>query len=261
MNSHPKASRSALVSFLGFIVLLAGAIMFSGCQGSEEAYEAEAAPAPADTTAKVDTAAAVAAVTPAEPSESEKLQAQLRREMDDLKAENIALKTKMAAAEKKSKDLMAKVSDLEAAQAASQEQAVRPVPAVPARKSFAEKSTKSQIAQYEKAVTLAKMNKFQASITKMQSLLDGGIGVDFAGHCYYWMGLCYFSLHDYKAAIEQFREVLALQTSSKKDAAHLMLGKTYRKSGHMEEAKAEFKRLIEEYPHSKYAAEARGYTK
>jgi TolA-binding protein len=260
MNSHPNASRSALFFLFGFMVLFVGAIVLSGCGGSDEVYEAEATPAPEDTT-KVDTAYTATDVAPAEPSESEKLQAQLRREMDDLKAENISLKSKLGATEKKSKDLMARVSDLEAAQAASQEQAARAVQALPAKKSFSDKSTRSQIAQYEKAVSLAKMNKYQASIAQLQSLLDGGIGADYAGHCYYWMGLCYFSLRDYKAAIGQFGEVVDLPSSSKKDAAHLMLGKSYRNIGNTSAAQAEFKTLMEEYPRSQYTQEARRYVK
>ena len=253
-----------VLAFLSIAML----ITFAGCQSSGQAYDAEEGAADenagvtADTT-QVDTTAVAAvdstAMQPVPMSEAERLQTQMRKEMEDLKTENIALRQKGAALEKKNRELMVKVSDLEAAQSTSQDQLARTkaAPVAPPRRLVAEKATAAQIAQYEKAVALAKRNKFQDCFVKMQAVLDGGLGADYVGNAHFWIGLCHFSMHDYEAAADQFKEVLNQPVSKKKEAAQYMLWKTRRKEGNFGAAQAEARRLLDEFPNSQYAGEVR----
>jgi TolA-binding protein len=251
-----------VLAFLSIAML----ITFAGCQSSGQSYDGDEGATDqvvADTT-RVDTVAVAAVDTtsmqPATVSETEKLQTQMRKEMEDLKTENIALRQKAAGLEKKNRELMAKVSDLEAAQSASQEQLAKakaaPVAAFP-RRVVSEKATPAQIAQYDKAVALAKRNKFQDCFVKMQAVLDAGLGADYVGNAYYWIGLCHYSMQNYKAAADQFKEVLNQPASQKKEAAQYMLWKTLRKEGNFGAAQAEAKRLLEDFPNSQYSREVR----
>jgi TolA-binding protein len=250
------SSYRILIAFLSIVTMAA----LTGCQSSEEAYDAEEAAvenASADTVRVDSVAVDTTAVQQPQVAETEKVQTQMRKEMEDLKTENITLRQKAAGLEKKNRELLARVSDLEAAQTATQEQMAKAkaAPAPQFKKGVGEKATVKQIAQYDKAVALAKKSKFQDCITKMQELLDAGIGADYIGNAYYWMGLCYFSMHDYKAAADHFKEVLNQPASPKKDAAQYMIWKTMRKAGNAAAAQAEGKRLLEEYPNSQYARE------
>ncbi|MCX6138383.1 MAG: tetratricopeptide repeat protein [Ignavibacteriales bacterium] len=258
------SSYRLVIGFLSIALMTA----LAGCQSSGESYDAEEATNEstdmvADTT-RVDTTAVDATTIQApQVTEAEKMQEQMRKEMEDLKTENIALRQKASAMEKKNRELMAKVSDLEAAQTASQEQMAKAktAPVVRTTKAVGEKATARQIAQYDKAVALAKKNKFQDCIAKMQAVLDAGIGADYVGNAYYWMGLCHFGMTDYKAAADQFREVLNQPASQKKEAAQYMLWKALRKSGNTSAALAEARKLMDEYPKSQYAREVKASMK
>ncbi len=182
------------------------------------------------------------------------VEAQMSREIDGLKTENRTLHAQISTAAEKNKIVLAKLSDLESAHEASRTMPVK-ISAAPT------KATVLHIGQYKKNVELARKNELQACIAGMQSLLDAGIGVDYAGHCYYWIGLCRYSLHEYASSIEQFNKVLLLSASPKKEAAHLMLGKSLKKSGDAASSLAEFKTLIREFPQSQYAGEAKMYLK
>ncbi len=216
-------------------------------------------PMPADTTsmaAKETTAVAPTAPTPEE---------MLQQEMEQLKADNVQLKQQLDSSEQTNKDLMAKISDLEAAQIAAQEQAAKAAekPAsskmTEARATPAGKSSPEEIEAYTSALQMAKERKFKDAIDQLQNLLDSGVKSDYADNCHYWIGLCYYSLKDFKTAIEHFKEVLKFKISEKKDDSQYMLGQCYERMGNKKQAQAEYQKLVQLYPTSEYvkAAQAR----
>ena len=261
----PKLIAGLKQAFAGLSVLMSkiqkgeplNTPMLAGTATGSDASSADAGNATRDN---------VVATSPIAAGGTEGLEAQKRKEVDDLTAENNSLREKINVAEKKNRELMAKLSELETATKALQDQQIR-TKIIPNQeqptlaKRIPEQATPSQIAQYENVVVFAKENDLQTCIERMQTLLDAGIGADYTGNCYYWIGLCRYSMHNYSSAIEQFKEVLRLPVSQKKDAAHLMLGKSYRKSGNLTAAKAEFQTLVEEYPQSQYVREAGAYLK
>jgi TolA-binding protein len=240
-------------SFVVLVVLaLAGVI---GCGGSEASTEnAQAASdttkAMTDTTAaKVDSAAMAAA------AQSEMMQ----KEVDELKTDNIQLQNKLSAEEQANKDLTAKVSDLEAAQAAAQEQAAKAMAAKSKKHMWmkpGEASSSEEVQKYEDAVALANGRKFQEAIDAFQQLLDGGIKSDYADNCHYWMGLSYFGEKNFPSALEQFNHVLEFKVSEKKDDAQFMIARCYDRMGKHDQAQAEYKKLIDLYPNSEYVRDA-----
>jgi TolA-binding protein len=249
----------ALISFAGFI----------GCGGSSETTQTETSTS--DTTAvrsdttmiahdtiAVQAAPETTAVMPAPPTKEEMLQQQI----EEIKTENIQLQQKLDASEQKNKNLTAKVSDFEAAQIAAQEKASKPAAkTTPMTKASAGKSTSEDIQGYKGAVSLAKERKFKEAIDEFQSLLDNGIRSDYADNCHYWIGLCHYSMHEYKTAIQQFQEVLKFKISEKKDDSQFMIAQSYDRMGNHEQAQVEFKKFVELYPNSEYLQKAQAKIK
>ncbi len=159
---------------------------------------------------------------------------------------------------------MAKLSELETATKALQDQQIR-TKIIPNQeqptlaKRIPEQATPSQIAQYGECRCVAKENDLQDLYRKDADTAGCQYWCRLHGNCYYWIGLCRYSMHNYSSAIEQFKGFCVSLSLQKKDAAHLMLGKSYRKSGNLTAAKAEFQTLVEEYPQSQYVREAGAY--
>jgi TolA-binding protein len=257
---------------VGFVALIAFASII-GCGGSSETAQTETNKT--DTTAihsdttviAHDTTAVVAppettAVMQAPPTKEEMLQQQI----EEIKTENIQLQQKLDASEQKNKDLMAKVSDLEAAQITAQEKASKPSAesgskSMPMRKALPGKSTDQNIQHYEGAVSLANERKFKEAINEFQSLLDGGIKSDYADNCHYWIGLSYYGMHEYKTAIRHFQEVQKFKISEKKDDSQFMIAQSYDKMGNHEQAQVEYKKFVELYPNSEYLQRAQAKIK
>ena len=257
---------------VGFVALIAFASLI-GCGGSSETTQTETNQT--DTTAihsdttmiAHDTTAVVAppettAVMQAPPTKEEMLQQQI----EEIKTENIQLQQKFDASEQRNINLMAKVSDLEAAQITAQEKASRP-PAEPEPKAMSMKkalpgrSTYQDMQHYEGEVSLAKERKFKEAINEFQSLLDGGIRSDYADNCHYWIGLCYYGMHEYKTAIQHFQEVQKFKISEKKDDSQFMIAQSYEKMGNHEQAQVEYKKFVELYPNSEYLQRAQAKIK
>src|SRR5208283_3203084 len=129
------------------------------------------------------------------------------------------------------------------------------------KKAPAGKSTREDIQQYEGAVALSKERKFKEAIDEFQSLLDGGIKSDYADNCHYWIGLCHYSMHEYKMAIQQFQEVLKFRISKKRDDSQFMIAQTYDRMGNHQQAQVEFKKFVELYPNSEYLQRAQAKIK
>ena len=237
---------------VGFVALIAFAGLI-GCGGSSETTQTEASKT--DTTAVRSDTTMIAHDTTAvqappkrqrwcqaPPTKEEMLQQQI----EEIKTENIQLQQKLDASEQKNKDLMAKVSDFEAAQIAAQEKASKPrqqTKPMSMRKPPAGKSTSEDIQHYEGAVSLAKERKFKEAIDEFQSLLDGGIKSDYADNCHYWIGLCHYGMHEYKTAIQHFQEVLKFKISEKKDDSQFMIAQSYDQMGNHEQAQVEYQKI------------------
>ena len=185
---------------------------------------------------------------------------QLQSDLDAIKADNEKLKEENSSLQQSNKELTTKISDLEAANAAlsrsSKKNDAAPVKAVN-RPAPAGRSTSEEVKAYEAAVDLAKARKFREAMSEMQTLLNTGIKEDYADNCHYWLGECSFQLKDYAAAIPHFQVVLGYKFSEKKDDAQLMIAQSYERLGDKAKAKAEYQKLVEQYPTSEYVKRAK----
>ena len=259
---------------VGFMVLIAF-VGLIGCGGSSDATKTEGTPT--DTTAvHPDTTMMAAhdttAVAPAPPESTATAQAPptkeevLQQQIEEIKTENVQLQQKLEASDQKNKDLMAKVSDLEAAQIAAQEKASKPSAPSSSSRQMSMKispgaSSSDMIQHYEGSVALAKERKFKEAITEFQSLLEAGIKSDYADNCHYWIGLCYYGMHEYKTAIGHFQDVLKFRVSEKKDDSQFMIAQSYERMGNSQQAQAEYRKFVEMYPNSEYLKRAQAKLK
>lgn len=234
MNLRISAVLSVLVPF-------AAALLAAGCTAAGDLTEEEQAVPAKDTVA----------VSQPGPSRDE-----LQQELDALKTENIQLKAQLTEAEKTKRELLSKASDLEASIAA-REQALRAEPKAPAKRSYEGVTSPEALRTYEAAVALVKQDKFQEAIPKFEELLNGAVKEDYAPNCRHWLGLAYYGLRNYKAALEQFNEVFSFKYSTKKDDAQMMIAQCYEKMGEKKQAKAEYRKLVKTYTTSEYVNRAK----
>jgi TolA-binding protein len=267
----PSMTRATARQAVGFVALIAFAGLV-GCGGSSEttqtdttktdttAIHSDSTMIAHDTTAIAAPPETTAVAQQAPPTKEEMLQQQI----EEIKTENIQLQQKLDASDQKNKDLLAKVSDLEAAQITAQEKAAKPsssASSMSMKKAPAGKSSDADIQHYEGAVSLAKERKFKEAISEFQSLLDGGIRSDYADNCHYWIGLCHYGMHEYKTAIQHFQEVLKFKISEKKDDSQFMIAQSYDRMGNREQAQVEYRKFVELYPNSEYLQRAQAKIK
>lgn len=71
----------------------------------------------------------------------------------------------------------------------------------------------------------------------------------------YWVGECHFDLKNYNQAVLAFQELVqGFPTSAKTPDALLKLGRSRQRLGQTEEAREEYTRVLERYPHSAAAS-------
>ena len=266
LNARQAVGFVAFIAFLGLV----------GCGGSSEttqtAGQSDSTAVASDSTKiAADTTHVAApettAVAPAPPPTKEEM---LQQQIEEIKTENIQLKQKFDAADQKNKELMAKISDLEAAQITAQEKGMKPGGALSSAKSAkspsmkkapAGTSTSEDVQHYEGAIGLAKEKKFKEAIEEFKALLDTGIKADYADNCHYWIGLCYFGLRDYKTAIDHFKDVEKFKVSEKKDDSQFMIAQSYERMGNRQQSQAEYRKFVEMYPNSEYLKRAQAKLK
>ena len=90
-----------------------------------------------------------------------------------------------------------------------------------------------------------------------QQLLDAGKPEDMQSNCQYWVGECEYGMHQYGEALTAFTKVFTYETSSKFDAAQIMIGESYLHLGNSARARSAFRTLLRKYPDSEYAPRAK----
>jgi TolA-binding protein len=95
----------------------------------------------------------------------------------------------------------------------------------------------------------------------LQALLNSGIKDDYADNCHYWLGESNFQLKAYAQAIQHFQQVQGYKFSEKKDDAQFMIARSYELLGDRNKSRAEFQKLVEQYPTSEFVKRARAKLK
>lgn len=111
---------------------------------------------------------------------------------------------------------------------------------------------------YDAAYGLYKSNKQQMSITAFQEFLKKYPGSTLAPNAYYWMGVAYYALKDYKNAVNSYLTVVSKYPASEKAPSALMgAAICYQEMGDVISAKKTLKQIITNYPDSNMVPRAK----
>ena len=113
--------------------------------------------------------------------------------------------------------------------------------------------------KYDDALKQYRAKKYQDAISIFSELLVSDAENALSDNCQYWIGESYYGLRNYNQAITEFEKVFLFPSSNKVDDSQLKLGLCYFRLGDKEQARAEFDRLIANYPTSEYKATAQKY--
>ena len=108
--------------------------------------------------------------------------------------------------------------------------------------------TEIAMAKYKDAIGALKSSNHAETTALLQKMLDEGVPDRIADHCHYWIGEIKYADQDYEKALQEFNEVLMLDTWEKRGDAWLMIGMCYEKLGNKEKAKQAFEKVIKDYP-------------
>jgi TolA-binding protein len=105
---------------------------------------------------------------------------------------------------------------------------------------------------YIEALSSYQNGEFAKSLEKFNYLILADASHDLADNCQYWIGEIYYSMKDYKRAIQEFEKVFSFAGTNKDDDSQYKLGLCYINIGNKERAKDELRRLLDYYPNSEY---------
>lgn len=80
---------------------------------------------------------------------------------------------------------------------------------------------------------------------------------DLADNSQYWLAECYYASKNFKRSIIEFEKVFSFPGTDKDDDAQLKLGLAYQSMGNIEQARAEYTRLLDYFPNSEYYQRAK----
>ena len=169
----------------------------------------------------------------------EKIIAELRTEIDNLRQQVITVR-----------------AELEAVKAQKTTTPVQQYAPPPSQPVVAE-AVSSYEEEYRKALEKFNQKDYTKAISMFQALIQRDMNNALSDNCQYWIGESYFGLKDYQKAIIEFEKVFSFSNTNKDDDAQLKLGITYIRMGQKEDARRELTRLLSNYPNSEFTALAR----
>jgi TolA-binding protein len=114
---------------------------------------------------------------------------------------------------------------------------------------------------YNKGIRFVRSGDTEGAIKAFEEVISGSSAGSEAAAAHYWIGECHFAAGEYETAIGDFSTSLALADNPKREAGTLMLGLAHLKLKQYEPARAQFERLLEEFPLSEFAPTAKTYLK
>lgn len=112
---------------------------------------------------------------------------------------------------------------------------------------------------YAKALATYQRGEYESAIRKYQRLLEEKPRHELADNSQYWLAECYYSMGNYRRALIEFRKVSDYPNSDKDDDAQMKIAVSYWAAGDKTRARSEFQALLDRYPGSEFAEEARQY--
>ena len=113
-------------------------------------------------------------------------------------------------------------------------------------------------AAYTKAFGLFSANSFRAAADAFEAFIASYPESEYASNARYWLAECYFSEERYKEAVASFTKVIESKPSEKRGSdAMLKTGLSWYKLNDQEKGDLTLRALIEKYPQSEAALQAR----
>ena len=274
-----------------FIILVLFTFLLIGCGQSEEATKEESqAPAakPAETveqqkpkaenpsdqalTSFVGANTEPTSETPAPaPGVSPAQLAQYEKQIEDLRTENTSLKQNIVKLEQENRSINARMTEVDAKYAAEKHYAdslemlnktsdiASKGVETPQKLALNEERT-LPVSQstYDNAMKAFRARKYDSAAKGFEAI-GRGSNDELARRATYWLGETYYAQKKYKDALPLFQETLNFKNSEKKADAQFMIARTYENLGSKAKAKAEYEKVVKNYPMSKNvkAAKAR----
>ena len=201
---------------------LVGSFNFAGCAGGGEAMEGEGRMRRTPTQMKIDS---------------------LKNEIATAKQMNAKL-------EAERRRLNARVAELET-NLSMERQRVKALTPPPRPKMT------DPAAHYDHSLSLFRNRDYQQALEMFMQMLKARVSDDLADNAHYWIGECLYAMKKYNEAIEHFNHVFNYKITEKKDDAQLMIANCYARMGNRTQAKAEYQKVIDNYPTSEYVQRAR----
>lgn len=255
-----------------FVFLSLIAFLLIGCGGSEEA--AKEAQIPQETakptgTVEKEVKPMEQALTNFIGPDTEKVVetqkpvqlSQYEKQIEDLRIENTGLKQKNARLEQESREINARVNEVETKYSAEKLRADSILEstknALQAPKAGEEKAAPVTSSTYDEARKAFDMRNYNTAAKGFKSIIESGSDADLTCRAKYWLGETYFAQKKYSAALPLFQEAIALKNSEKKADAQFMIAQTYERLGSKAKAKAAYEKVVKNYPMSKNVKRAK----
>lgn len=136
-----------------------------------------------------------------------------------------------------------------------------PVAETPAPRPPAASSRETFLSRYQSALSDFNNRQYARALEAFQALQQGPEQNEMIDNCAYWVGECRYALGDYKRAADAFGTVLSIGGTDKADAALLMRGQSYAQLGRKADAKRDYRTLVDRFPNSPYAKQAKRLAK
>jgi len=112
-------------------------------------------------------------------------------------------------------------------------------------------------AQYSYGLSLFRNGDYKGAVEAFMDMIDAKVDDTLADNAHYWLGESLYATRKYSEAMEHFDHVFRYRVSEKKDDAQLRIANCYARLGNSMQARAEYQKLIENYPTSEYVGRAR----
>lgn len=187
----------------------------------------------------------------------------------DVLTENTSLKQQIVKLEEDNRSLNARISDAEAKYMSEKERADKAEEAAKVAAQSAAISARGMqvtaepapsgdaVAAYRNALQSFHSKAYDATISKLQTMLDGGVPKNLEDNCHYWMGEASFGKKDYKGALKHFEQVFQYEKSEKQADARYMSAQCYERMGDKAKAKEEYERVVKDFPTSNHVQRAK----
>lgn len=189
--------------------------------------------------------------------------ADLASGMDEIRSEMRALKGRLEVAEKTAADALAEARRARqelAARSASGTLVAPGAVVAPSAEGEEEVTESEEVAAYRSAYAAWREGKHQACIDQFTTFLKKYPGSSYADDAAFWMADCHFQQGEFKSAVMRFDDVVNnYPTGNKAPEALFRQGESLLRlgPGFQGAARRAFERVVEEYPDSARAAEAR----